>query len=65
MKLFEATPFMIQEGISERERFEKARALAKRDKCVNDIMDGVYSGKATDQSNNYDRKELQSFMELK
>ncbi len=66
MKLFEATPFKIQVGINEEERLSRARGMAKAEKESKVLaeMDDFYSGKATDNTNNYDRKELNSFMEL-
>ncbi len=62
MRKSEATPFIVQERITARERSEKARALADREKCANDIIDGFYSGNSTDNTNNYDKKEINSYM---
>jgi len=64
IKKTEFLPTMIQMRIDAKERLDKARVLAEREKCVNDIMGGFYSGKATDQSRNHNRTEINSYMEL-
>lgn len=64
MKKFEYLPPYVQKLIDEKERLLNGRALHKREKQATGRLDAMYSGKSTDQSNNYDRKEINSYMSL-
>ncbi len=57
-------PTQIQDRISYEEKLERARDLAKaeKDDQITTEMDKQFQGKSTDQSSNYDSKELNSFM---
>jgi len=60
MRKFESLPQHIQVAINGKERCEKARELASNEKHD----DTFYQGKATDNTFNFDKKEINSFMEL-
>jgi len=60
-----ATPiqWFIKKRIDERERLVKARALANGEKGVMAQSDAFYRGKSTDNTLNYDKKEINFYME--
>lgn len=62
MKEFEYLPYYIQKLIDDKERLIKARALAEAEKQATNRFDAMYRGKSTDQSNNYDRKEINAYI---
>ena len=64
MKKSEFTPPYIQKAIDAKERLLRARALAGGEKSVVAQADVFYEGKSTNQSINYDRMEINNFMEL-
>ncbi len=50
-----------QNYIDMQKRSRKAKGLSKKDRL---FSDDVYHGKATDNSCNYDKKEINSYMDL-
>ena len=64
MRKSEFLPTQIQMRISYEERLENARRMAKaeKDDQVTAEMDAQYHGASTDQSINYDSKELNDYM---
>ena len=67
MRKSEYLPTHIQDRISYEERVQRARDMAKEEKemAVLAEMEEFYAGKSTDQSLNYDHKEINSFMSIK
>jgi len=67
MRKSEYLPTQIQNRISYEDRVHRARDMAKEEKEIAVLaeMDEFYTGKSTDQSLNYDRKEINSFMSVK
>jgi len=55
----------IQERYRDAQKASRhAKRLAEREKPLNDKLDAFYHGKSTDNTENYDKKEINSFMEL-
>jgi len=53
----------VQERYLEAQRkSRKARALAERNKPLNDKLDAFFHGKATDNTSNYDKQEINSWI---
>jgi len=63
-KKYEHLPGYIQRAISAKERLEKARILAWGEKTAIEQYDAFYNGKSIDNSNNYDKQEINAYMEL-
>ncbi len=59
-------PTQIQDRISYEEKVQRARDLAKaeKDDQITAEMDKQFQGKSTDQSTNFDRKEINSFLNV-
>ena len=64
MNRSEFLPTQIQDRISYEERLENARRMAKaeKDDQITAELDAQFYGASTDQSSNYDRKELNEYM---
>ena len=64
IKRSEFLPTQIQMRISYEQKVQRARDLAKaeKDDKITAAMDAQYQGASTDQSSNYDRKELNDYM---
>jgi len=65
MKKYEHLPLYVQKAIDAKERRDKAKALAWEEKTTTEQYDMLYRGKSTDNSSNYDKQEINSYMELK
>jgi len=64
MKKYEYLPDYIQRAINAKEKLLKARALAWGEKTSAEQYDAFYRGKSIDNSNNYDKQEINSYMGL-
>jgi len=64
VKKYEHLPDYVQRAINAKEKLEKARALAWGEKIATEQYDAFYNGKSTDNSNNYDKQEINSFMKV-
>jgi len=53
-----------QKYIDDQKRSRKAKALAWEEKTATEQYGAFYKGKSTDNSSNYDKQEINSFMEL-
>jgi len=53
-----------QKYIDGQKRSRKAKALAWGEKTAIEQYDAFYNGKSTDNSNNYDKQEINSYMGL-
>ena len=64
IKRSEYLPTQIQDRISYEEKVQRARDLAKaeKDDKITAEMDAQFQGASTDQSSNYDSKELNDYM---
>jgi len=62
-KKYEHLPDYVQRAINAKEKLEKARALAWGEKSATEQYDALYKGKAIDNTCNYDKQELNSYME--
>jgi len=52
-----------QEYIDGQKRSRKAKALAWGEKTAAEQYDALYKGKSTDNSSNYDKQEINSWIE--
>jgi len=64
VKKYEHLPDYVQRAINAKEKLLKARALALGEKTSTEQYDAFYKGKSIDNSNNYDKQEINSNMEL-
>ncbi len=66
MNKSEYTPTHIQSRISYKERLERGRDMAKEEKESQVLaeMDYFYSGASTDNTDNADKHEINTYMEL-
>lgn len=64
MKSYDLLPPYIQKLIDAKESREVAKSMNKAEKPVNDALDAFYTQQATDNTNNYDSKEINAFIEL-
>jgi len=53
-----------QKYLDGQKRSRKIKALAWGEKTATEQYDAFYKGKSTDNSNNYDKQEINSYMEL-
>jgi len=53
-----------QKYIDDQKRVRKARVLAWGEKTATEQYDAFYRAKSTDNTSNYDKQEINSFMEL-
>ncbi len=65
MKKFEPLQQFIQKRIDEAERLKRAKSMANKESQATSQFDAMYGGKSTDQSMNFDRMEINSYMELR
>jgi len=63
MRKSEFTPPYIQRAIDAKERLLKARALALGEKTATEEYDAFYKGKSTDSTDDYDKQEINFYMD--
>jgi len=64
MKKYEHLPLYVQKAIDAKERREKARILAWGEKTATDQYNAFYIQRATDNTSNFDKKEINNWIEL-
>jgi len=63
MKKYEHLPDYVQRAINAKEKLLKARAWAWGEKTATEQYDAFYKGKSTDNSSNYDKQEINLWIE--
>jgi len=64
MKKYEHLPDYVQRAINAKERLEKARVLAWGERTATEQYNAFYNGEAINNTSNYDKQEINSYVEL-